>query len=500
MRSRALLVIALLLSAGGCSLGDDSKPVPGDYLCGIIPPSLTAAAILGQPDADVVWAPLIPTAERVIGCEYTNPEDFKGSVLDVVVTAGKEFGEIKAAHPDGYRNLNGVEMVDDPEHWTVHARFDDSNPLLIGRSSPVESTLTVGFNGDTDGGAESADQLSELENLAQHTIEKIGSRVTPSASAETAGPVLVDDRGHPVPYPVVMVAVYQALVTGDTTPFEYDDAMKAQLPMLQQPSIRAAIARSMTTHPHCENGCTYPGFAVTGWAGELQRNDGAKLGVDPARVPDPRLGAGLPVYASVFLAPPSVGWKGMIAPGGSPETAIKEILPVDTEGRPHPGWRVIDHTADIPGVDCSANQAATGARSGDVYACSPVAANAGTCWKATNPKHVLCLADPTREELIELVAEFPATAPATYVDRPEPIQLDLDNGDVCILRTGGSWGRPAGTDYFGFYACTKTEAVWGPEGQGIDTTGKAWTVITGNESGPLTRHRVATAYFVATAP
>src|SRR5205085_1742791 len=69
------------------------------------------------------------------------------------------------------------------------------------------------------------------------------------------------------------------------------------------------------------------------------------------------------------------------------------------------------------------------------------------------------------------------------------------------LRNGGSWGFPqTEPDYVGWYGCTKSQAVWGPRGKGIDMSRMTWTVITGGETGPLTTRAVVKAYFVATAP
>jgi hypothetical protein len=93
------------------------------------------------------------------------------------------------------------------------------------------------------------------------------------------------------------------------------------------------------------------------------------------------------------------------------------------------------------------------------------------------------------------------TGPADHADPAYPIRLDLDNGDRCRLRNGGSWSVPdANPDLVGWYYCTRVAAVWGRPKTGIDRSGRTWKVITGNETGALASHNVSVAYFVGTAP
>jgi hypothetical protein len=309
----------------------------------------------------------------------------------------------------------------------------------------------------------------------------------------------------------ILTVVSTLLVDGDTTPFTVDEIEPAdpdrwtqtQLPLRQDASVRKSVARSMTVHPHCDGRCTYPGFAVTGWTSSVARADGKNLGVDPGQVPDPKIGAGLPMYPSIFPAPPRVGWDGTAPVVTNPQsaaagaTAVAEITPVDQHGRPTPGWTVTTGTRS-DAVDCSADVAGYGARTGDIYSCDPVAADAGTCWRAATARHMLCLISVKTHSLTELPASKSPAGPAQYEDRPDPYELKLDDGDDCFIRTGGSWGQPAGTDYAGFYGCTKAEAVWGPQNNGIDVNSHPWTVITGGQTGPLNRHHVVTTYYAAT--
>lgn len=190
---------------------------------------------------------------------------------------------------------------------------------------------------------------------------------------------------------------------------------------------------------------------------------------------------------------------GGSSPGAA--TAVVDLTPVDSHGRPVAGWSVDDRTSSGSDLDCSFNEASPAARTGDIYYCSPNAELADACWVSANPAHVLCLRDPSKQVLVELAAHRPPTGPARHTEAVWPLRLDLDDGDVCRLRNGGSWGVPqTQPDYVGWYRCTKAQAVWGPRGKGIDMSGATWTVITGGETGPLTTRAVVKAYYVGTAP
>jgi hypothetical protein len=141
--------------------------------------------------------------------------------------------------------------------------------------------------------------------------------VAPSAatSAEAVTrPVLTDDKGRPVPNPNLVTNVYGALVDGDTSALDSSGWLGLNSTDLKDPKVSSSVAKSMTVHPNCDDGCTYPDFAVTGWSSATARADGIKLGVDPARVPDPRTGHGLPVYTSEFPVC-MCSWNGAFAPG-----------------------------------------------------------------------------------------------------------------------------------------------------------------------------------------
>lgn len=184
-----------------------------------------------------------------------------------------------------------------------------------------------------------------------------------------------------------------------------------------------------------------------------------------------------------------------------PATSTVTLAPVDGHGKPLAGWTVDTSDLSRTGVDCSFNDASPAAPKGNIYYCSPSSATADACWVTADRVHILCLRDPYSHTLVEYAPDTMPTAAAQHTDGAQPIRLDLDNGDHCRLRNGGSWdGRDADPDLAGTYACTKAEAIWGGSDNGINKTSKLWTVRTGNATGPLTAHTVATAYYVATAP
>ncbi|WP_433380007.1 lipase family alpha/beta hydrolase [Actinoplanes sp. CA-142083] len=186
-----------------------------------------------------------------------------------------------------------------------------------------------------------------------------------------------------------------------------------------------------------------------------------------------------------------------------PGTSIVNLAPVTQAGKVAQGWTTVDLTGDNgpAGVDCSINEGSPSAILGDIYYCSPVAASADACWVADNKITMLCLTDPMAKK-VEMLPAGPdgmPTGPASHAEEALPIRLDLDNGDRCRLRNGGSWGGHY-PDRIGWYGCEKAQAVWGTATKGIDKSKKAWTVKTGGETGPLTAHKVRKAYYVATAP
>jgi hypothetical protein len=133
--------------------------------------------------------------------------------------------------------------------------------------------------------------------------------------------MLIDDKGRPVSNPDLIKSVYHALSKGDlgalrafggANPNWWEET---QMKLLSQPVVRSEVLQSMTVHPNCDDGCTYPGFVVTGWINDAVRADGLKLDIDPAKFSDPRICEDHPVYTSNFPTC-MCGWNGTFAPGG----------------------------------------------------------------------------------------------------------------------------------------------------------------------------------------
>jgi hypothetical protein len=97
-------------------------------------------------------------------------------------------------------------------------------------------------------------------------------------------------------------------------------------------------------------------------------------------------------------------------------------------------------------------------------------------------------------------ATKPVTDPVAAPAQPQPIGLELSDGEHCRLRNGGAWDSPTQhPGWVGWYACDKTEAVWGPPDRGIDKRTGQWTVYVGNYNQTLTQQQVVKAYYVTTA-
>jgi hypothetical protein len=171
------------------------------------------------------------------------------------------------------------------------------------------------------------------------------------------------------------------------------------------------------------------------------------------------------------------------------------LAPVTARGVAVAGYRVVREDST---VDCPALTPSPVSLSRNVYACSPSAAGADVCWASATAGHVLCLRDPRAKVLAELKLAAPLR-PARATATPQPLGLELSDGDHCRIRDGGAWGRPAAhPDYVGFYSCTKHEAVWGAKA-GINMGSPTWTVVVGGDTGPLVTRNVLKAYYVTTA-
>ncbi|MDT4913090.1 MAG: hypothetical protein QOC66_2218 [Pseudonocardiales bacterium] len=190
----------------------------------------------------------------------------------------------------------------------------------------------------------------------------------------------------------------------------------------------------------------------------------------------------------------------------APSTAVINLAPVDKAGSPTSGWSV-DNSQLTPGYAMSCQFGnmesipAPDAVTGNIYSCGATADSADTCWPSSSPDSVLCLRDPWSHQLSALRIADQLTGSVAPRRDPQPIGLELSDGEHCRLRYGGAWDRPTQhPDWVGYYSCDKTEAIWGPPSRGIDKATKQWTVYAGNYDKAMTKLRVIRAYFVTTAP
>jgi hypothetical protein len=315
------------------------KPMPANGLCAFIKGETVANLISPSPGAIYLSAPLPAGSAAGAICELANTQPMGAGgpfnsirvSLSLNMQHGRNvFSTLQAKKSLAPDNVNGMQMLWNP-NGTLYVQFRDANPAFTADPKGADSILTI----SVDSPNTSADIESSLATFAGHATDEISSGHVWSPESEMpgncgncrewgSGPMLIDDKGHVVPGPSDILQVYYALVEGNIETLgdgelgygallsTYWDA--DQMPYLSQAKVRLAIAKSMTAHPDCSDGCTYPEFAETGWSNATARADGIKLGVDPAKVKDPQLGHGLPVYTSNF--PTSMdGWNGTFAPG-----------------------------------------------------------------------------------------------------------------------------------------------------------------------------------------
>lgn len=312
--------------------------VATDGLCSVINHHTVAAAVTGEEDADVLAVPLQVQSPQIAGCEYANPAELAGSVLDVTlapaIQAGTDqFAELQRNRSFTQLNVNGFPVVGDIPDGITYLRFSDKDKTFTSGSPSVDSILEVHFKSSpADTTPLTADSYSVT--LAEHAADDVSNGAVQKVSpvypdlANDPAPMLTDDQGRQVSNPAEVVAIYDELLEGNayaltatavgiTDPTDVEHWNSSQVPYLSDASVRAQVAKSMTVHPHCDDrGCVYPGFFVTGWNSPTARADGLKLGVDPTKVPDPRAAHVVPLYASLFPPSSNVGWLGMIPPNG----------------------------------------------------------------------------------------------------------------------------------------------------------------------------------------
>lgn len=173
------------------------------------------------------------------------------------------------------------------------------------------------------------------------------------------------------------------------------------------------------------------------------------------------------------------------------------LKPVDTHGDLRSGW-VQDTSRSGDRIDCSSGLPSRYDKSAVVRSCGSTADSADACWPAADDAHVQCLVDPFSNVVYLIGAQGLSTPRHPLTERPIPFALVLEDGTQCRVRIGGAWSQPPGhPDWVGHYGCKTDVAVWGPVGKGISKGFGGWTVEVGPDDGPITKRKVAKAYYVA---
>lgn len=186
--------------------------------------------------------------------------------------------------------------------------------------------------------------------------------------------------------------------------------------------------------------------------------------------------------AAGVAATAAVCWPAALVRADPPPTEVVTTVAVGPDGQPINGYQEAPPQGNVTTVD-QCTTPSPSAVAGDIYYCSPSAADAGTCWPAT-PGSLLCVDNPWDMRLHRVGYGGPLP-PVQPVATPDPFALDLVDGTRCLLRNGGAWGgRDDG--YVGVYGCGEPDAhlavLWLPsEGAGtcIDRAAPVWTVKVG---------------------
>jgi hypothetical protein len=177
------------------------------------------------------------------------------------------------------------------------------------------------------------------------------------------------------------------------------------------------------------------------------------------------------------------------------------VRPVNALGRAQAGFSVTNEASGS--VDCSFADPSPGAVNRNIEWCSPSAEYAIACWKSATPARVLCMRNPRVAHLVKIprIGVFANTLPAPLSQRA-PLVMNLRDGDHCSIRDGGAGpARQGHPNWAASYYCVHDGVVWKTptaSHYGINESSTSWTVITGNETGPLVTRHVAKAWFVGT--
>jgi hypothetical protein len=213
------------------------------------------------------------------------------------------------------------------------------------------------------------------------------------------------------------------------------------------------------------------------------------------------------LLALIVTALAAVGLAVAVNPAGAatahrvPATRKIVVRPVTATGIARSGFTV---TAEPSGsVDCTFPVPSPAAVSPNIETCFPSAEYAVACWKAAAPHKVLCLRNARVHKLVRIPRHgaFPGT-PIAPADKRAPLSMLLASGQYCGIRDGGAGPTRAGhPQWVATYYCNNGKAIWMRPGAahfGVFEAFPSWTVIVAGESGPITTHHVAKAWFVGT--
>ncbi|BBY20377.1 hypothetical protein [Mycobacterium stomatepiae] len=167
-----------------------------------------------------------------------------------------------------------------------------------------------------------------------------------------------------------------------------------------------------------------------------------------------------------------------------PPTQQITTVAVGSQGQAVNGFHETPTQGNVVVEGCTASPSAV---ADDVYACSPSAAGAATCWPST-PGSLLCVDDPWDQRLhrVSYQGQLPPVQPPAL---PEPYALVLDDGYV-----GGYWCGDTGAHPVVLCLPTTQTCV-------ADRSGPTWTVKVGQLGAPGAHfpppqtHAVTSAWF-----
>lgn len=178
------------------------------------------------------------------------------------------------------------------------------------------------------------------------------------------------------------------------------------------------------------------------------------------------------------------------------------VRPVTSAGHPAPGFTL--HAEPGGSVDCTAKLPSPAAVDPNIDVCSPSAEYAVACWKSAVAARALCFRNVLTKNVYRIprVGAF-ASTPIAPVAYRAPLALEIADGDLCTLRSGGTAGSLTGhPGLFVTYWCVHHGAVWASlhaRHFGINEAHPLWTVQTASAGNHalVTRH-VVKAWFVGT--